>query len=84
MEAVKKALQSHHHGFPVINTAGRLVGLIGKNMLCTIIEKKAFYNKENTDRAELNANANEESPLNEDPPLINTAMNYEGDKDDGA
>lgn len=46
MEQCRVALQSHHNGFPVLNTAGCLVGLISKNMLVVILEKKAFYNSE--------------------------------------
>ena len=49
MEACKKALQSHHNAYPVINTAGRLVGNIPKSMLVKILEKKSFYDKERTD-----------------------------------
>lgn len=49
MEACKKALQSHHNGYPVVNTAGRLVGLIPKCMVVKLLEKKQFYDKERTD-----------------------------------
>jgi len=53
MEACKKALQSHHNAYPVLNTAGRLVGVMPKNMLVTILEKKLFYDKESTDRSSM-------------------------------
>ncbi len=46
METCKKALQSHHNAYPVVNTAGRLVGLIPKHFIVRILEKKQFYNKE--------------------------------------
>lgn len=51
MESCKKALQSPHNAFPVVNTAGRLVGLIPKSMVVTILEKKSFYDRESTDRS---------------------------------
>ena len=53
MESCKKALQSPHNAFPVVNTAGRLVGLIPKSMVVVILEKKAFYDRESTDRSEI-------------------------------
>ena len=51
MESCKKALQSHHNAYPVVNTAGRLVGLIPKRLVVRILEKKAFYDKESIDRS---------------------------------
>ncbi len=53
MESCKKALQSHHNGYPVINTAGRLVGLIPKHMVVKILEKKAFYDQSSADRSQM-------------------------------
>ena len=53
MEACKKALQSHHNGYPVVNTAGRLVGLIPKCIVVKLLEKKDFYDKESTDRSSM-------------------------------
>lgn len=53
MENCKQALESHHNGFPVINTASRLVGLIPKDILVTLIEKKSFYDKNKTDRSQI-------------------------------
>lgn len=53
MESCKKALQSHHNAYPVVNTAGRLVGLIPKRMVVAILEKKSFYDKESIDRSQL-------------------------------
>ena len=40
MEACKKALESHHNAYPVLNTAGRLVGLIPKHFVVRILEQK--------------------------------------------
>ena len=37
METCKKALQSHHNAYPVVNTAGRLVGLIPKHFIVRIL-----------------------------------------------
>lgn len=37
MDKIKIALQSSHHGFPVINSKGRVVGLIPKNYLMILI-----------------------------------------------
>ena len=53
MAACKRALESHHNAYPVVNTAGRLVGLIPKRVVVTILEKKAFYDKESTDRSQM-------------------------------
>ena len=53
MGACKLALQSHHNAYPVVNTAGRLVGLIPKRLVVKILEKKAFYDKERIDRSQL-------------------------------
>lgn len=58
MESCKKALQTHHNAYPVINTAGRLVGLIPKHMVVRILEKKAFYDKDSTDRSAVQDSAN--------------------------
>mmetsp|Transcript_35690 Transcript_35690/g.43691 ORF Transcript_35690/g.43691 Transcript_35690/m.43691 type:complete len:128 (+) Transcript_35690:1495-1878(+) len=38
MEACKKALQTSHNAFPVVNTAGKLVGLIPKSFVVTLVE----------------------------------------------
>ena len=51
MESCKKALQSHHNAYPVINTAEHLVGLIPKSILVKLLEKKAFYDKTICDRS---------------------------------
>ena len=40
---IQKALETSHHGFPVLNMSGRVVGLIPKNFLVILLEKKAFY-----------------------------------------
>ena len=53
MESCKKALQSPHNAFPVVNTAGRLVGLMPKNIVVAILEKKHFYDKESIDRSQM-------------------------------
>lgn len=43
MQSVKKALESHHQAFPVLNTAGHLVGLIPKVILVKLVAEKQFY-----------------------------------------
>lgn len=46
VESVKKiyeALQSPHHGFPVVNMSGQVVGLISKNYLIVLIKNKNYY-----------------------------------------
>ena len=53
MEQCKKALQSHHNAYPVVNTAGRLVGLMPKNIVVAILEKKHFYDRESIDRSQM-------------------------------
>ena len=53
MEQCKRALQSHHNAYPVVNTAGRLVGLIPKNIVVAILEKKHFYDKDNIDNSKM-------------------------------
>lgn len=50
VESIKKALMTPHHGFPVVNTAGKLVGHIPQSMLVKLLKKKVFYKKERIDR----------------------------------
>ena len=45
MKTIKKALESGHSAFPVLNTAGNLVGLIPLNILCELVRQKCFYDK---------------------------------------
>ena len=37
----------------MVNTAGRLVGLMPKNIVVAILEKKHFYDKESIDRSQM-------------------------------
>ena len=53
MESCKKALSSHHNAYPVVNTAGRLVGLIPKRFVVKMLEHKQFYDKESIDRSQM-------------------------------
>jgi len=64
MESCKKALQSHHNAFPVINTAGKLVGNIPKSMIVKILEKKSFYDKDQTDRSQVGAGTSDQQDSN--------------------
>lgn len=50
MKEVKLALETKHQAFPVNNTAGCLVGLVPRTVIITLAERKAFYDKERTDR----------------------------------
>lgn len=43
MSFVQKALSSDHNGFPVLNTAGCLVGMLPKSILAVLAEQKCFY-----------------------------------------
>lgn len=43
MKSISKALGSPHNAFPVLNTAGNLVGLLPKNILNVLCEQKCFY-----------------------------------------
>ena len=43
MKSVSKALGSVHNAFPVLNTAGNLVGIIPKNILNELTLQKTFY-----------------------------------------
>jgi len=44
MNQIQKALESDHHAFPVLNTAGHLVGLIPKRILLVLTSQKRWYN----------------------------------------
>jgi hypothetical protein len=37
MRSIKKALLSHHNAFPVLNTAGNVVGLLPKCILSKLV-----------------------------------------------
>lgn len=45
MDSIRTALETTHNAFPVLNVSGKLVGLIPKNILVTLVVKKAFYDK---------------------------------------
>ena len=53
VESVRKALTTTHNAFPVVNTAGNLVGLIPKSIVVKLLSKKAFYKKERIDRGSI-------------------------------
>ena len=78
MEACKKALQTSHNAFPVINTAGKLVGLIPKSIVVKLIQRKAFYDKDSTDRSNLVDQSKVSEILADAPseePLLNNTNN---------
>lgn len=83
MESCKKALQSHHNAFPVINTAGRLVGNIPKSMLVKILEEKSFYDKERTDSSVAGEATTDAFAVNENnEPLLNNGSVLGGNSDE--
>lgn len=43
VDSIYKACQTRHSAFPVTNRSGRVVGLISKNYLLTLLGHKAFY-----------------------------------------
>ena len=45
VKEVRFALAHYHSGYPVKNTAGRLVGLIPTHMLVVLARKRIFYDK---------------------------------------
>lgn len=46
MASVKAALMSSHNSFPVLNTAGNLVGILPRGILVVLAEEKCFYDRE--------------------------------------
>ena len=53
VESVRKALVTTHNAFPVVNTAGNLIGMIPKSILVKLLKKKCFYNKQSIDRSSI-------------------------------
>jgi len=50
VETVKNiyaALKSPHHGFPVVNINGQVIGLISKNFLVVLIANRVYYQHPN-------------------------------------
>lgn len=43
MKSITQALSSSHNAFPVLNTAGNLVGLLPKHVLNVLADRKCFY-----------------------------------------
>jgi len=37
------AIKSSHHGFPIVNMNGQVIGLISQNFLITILMKRVYY-----------------------------------------
>ena len=55
LENVKLALQTSHHSFPVINSAGNLIGMIPKNFIIVMLRNKNWYfNEKNPNPNALN------------------------------
>lgn len=45
-----------HNGFPVLNTAGKLVGIIARDFLIVMIRNRAIYNPRNRMSTAINDN----------------------------
>ena len=78
MDACKKALETDHAAFPVVNTAGKLVGLIPKNFIIKVLEKKAFYDKSEIDRSNMMdpSEAMSSVLVDDDPAPAQPLLNY--------
>ena len=40
---IKAACESGHHGFPVVNKAGNLIGIMPRNIIITILKEEGYY-----------------------------------------
>lgn len=40
---IKRAIETNHHAFPVLNSKGNFVGLMPRNFLLVLIEERHFY-----------------------------------------
>ena len=62
MQNIEKCFETTHEGWPVLNVAGNLCGIIPKSVLVTLLQKKHFYKK--TEGAmDLITGANGTSPI---------------------
>jgi len=43
IQNVLGACKTSHHGFPILNSRGNVVGLIPKNYAVTLLDSRAFY-----------------------------------------
>ena len=43
VKRIYDALKTNHHGFPIMNMKGQVIGLIPKNYLVVIISKRVYY-----------------------------------------
>ena len=46
VEDIGKALETSHHAFPVLNSNAKVVGLIPRNYLITLLQYRHFYGSE--------------------------------------
>lgn len=63
--SIKKALDSEHNAFPVLNTAGNLVGMMPKNILNIITAQKLWYD---TRRLSIASRKKQEPAINVNQP----------------
>jgi len=45
VEEAARVLETEHSGFPVLNLAGNLCGVISRSVLIKLIQQKAWYTK---------------------------------------
>ena len=43
LRAIKDALNTNHHSFPVLNAKGNLIGMMPRNFIITLLQNKTFY-----------------------------------------
>lgn len=52
IQNIKKILEdeeSNHHGFPIVNNKGALIGIIPRNHVINILKQKNFYHPHEDD-----------------------------------
>lgn len=47
VKRIHEAIKSPHHGFPIVNLSGQVIGLISKNYLIVLILRRSAYKNEN-------------------------------------
>ena len=43
LKNIKEACESGHHGFPVVNKAGNMIGIMPRNFIITILQEEGYY-----------------------------------------
>lgn len=63
VKEIEVLLHSKHNGFPVINAAGKVVGVIARDFLIILIRNKAFYKHKLSSHMSYVINAEEDRNL---------------------